>query len=458
MGKVEDYEDLDRYEDVFGQLPMLQAYSHIIFTFPMPDGITQDQIIHDLEAAMIKVKTKLPWMAAQVVNVGKRSGSSGIYKLAPCPPPEQHVDVKDVSDAFPPYVEVKELKAPMHMLDSELLTPCSSFPRQFEGTDKDPARVVRLQASFLKGGVFLDFVTHHNFTDAGGHFWFLRLIAMAMRGEEFSESFLEQANRDRRNLFPLLGSDEPMLDHSHLKRPPITESTPIVRPDPAKWHFFHISAENMAGLKDLASQPDGFDPSVPFISTDDAISAFCWQRFSTVRLRRLPTADVMARFSRAIDARKVLNISTDYMGDVIHNVVTWISVKDLTEAPLSTIASHMRKRLNDTNNTYHARSFATFIAREPDKSTIAYGGRINPDLDIGSSSVRGAHVYEVFGKLGRPDFVRRPNLRGLSFPGLLTLLPQTPDGGCDFIAGLLDRDLEVLLEDPEWKKYMEYIG
>lgn len=142
---------------------------------------------------------------------------------------------------------------PIQMLDSELITPCSSFPRQIEGADEDPARVVRLQVSFLEGGVFLDFVTHHNMTDAGGHFWFLRLIAMAMRGEDFPEAFLGQANRDRRKLFPLLSADEPMLDHSHLKRPPITDSTPIIRPDPAKWHLFHLTAEKMAEIKKLAS-------------------------------------------------------------------------------------------------------------------------------------------------------------------------------------------------------------
>lgn len=117
---------------------------------------------------------------------------------------------------------------------------------------------------------------------------------------------------------------------------------------------------------------------------DDAISAFCWQHFTAVRLWHLQTVDIdtMARFSCAIDTGKILGISTDYMGDVIHNVVTWISLRDLTEAPLSTIVSRMRSRLNEPNNPYHARSFATFITQEPDKSTIAYNGRINLDLEI----------------------------------------------------------------------------
>ncbi|KAH8689528.1 trichothecene biosynthesis acetyltransferase [Talaromyces proteolyticus] len=457
VDKEKEWQDLNRYQDVFGQLPMLQAYSHIILTFSMPQNVSQEEIIKDIENAMRKVEEKVPWMAAQIVNVGKAPGYSGVNKYAPCPPAERPVVVKDVSDAFPTYAEVKRLKAPINMLDSAFLSPCSSFPQPFHGSEEDPARVIRLQVSFINGGIFLNFVLHHATGDAGGHFWLARMIAMAMRGEEFPESFLEEANRDRRKLFPLLGPDEPMLDHSHLLRPPITADNPIVTPTTTTWHFFRLTAAKMAKLKDLASQKEGFEPGVPYITTDDAISAFCWQRFITARLPRLDL-NTVAKFSRTIDGRKSLGISSNYLGDVIHNVQTHVSVKDLTEKPLSTIASRMRKRLNEVSNAYHVRSFASFIMSQPDKSTITYGGRVNTETDIGSSSVRAAELYFDFGKLGRPDFVRRPCLKGVSCPGLLAFLPQNPDGDCDFIAALTEADVAVLNKDPVWTSYVEYIG
>jgi hypothetical protein len=457
MDKQKEWQNLDRYQDVFGQLPMLQAYSHLILTFPMPENVSREEVVKDLETAMAKVRRNLPWMGAQIINVGKRPGNSGVNKYAPNPLPEHNIAVKDVSSEFPTYAEVKRVKAPIYMLDSAFLSPCSSFPQPFQGSEEDPAQAIRLQVSFINGGVFLDFVIHHATMDAGGHFWLARLVAMSLRGEEFPESFLEEANRDRRNLFPLLGPDEPMLDHSHLKRPPITADNPIVAPTTTTWHFFRLSAAKMAALKNLASQKEEYEPGVPYITTDDAISAFCWQRFIAVRQSRLDP-NTMAKFSRTIDGRKSLGISSNYLGDVIHNVQTIVSVKDLVEKPLANIASRMRKRLNEVSNAYHIRSFASFIMSQPDKSTITYGGRVNTETDIGSSSVRAAELYFDFGKLGRPDFVRRPCLKGVSCPGLLAFLPQNLDGDCDFVAALTEEDVAKLNVDPVWTQYVEYIG
>ncbi|PYH28467.1 uncharacterized protein BO87DRAFT_431454 [Aspergillus neoniger CBS 115656] len=91
-------------------------------------------------------------------------------------------------------------------------------------------------------------------TDAGGLFGFVRLVSMAMWGQQFSDSLLEQVNRDRHNLIPLSSSGEPILDHSHHTRPPITDAQPVVRPDQPSGIFLRFTAANVAELKDLASQ------------------------------------------------------------------------------------------------------------------------------------------------------------------------------------------------------------
>lgn len=454
--KMEKYEDLDRYQDILGQLPMLQCYSHILYMFPMPEGATREEVICDLEEAVTKVRDKVPWMGSRVINVGKKPGNSCLYRVLACPRPENPIDVEEVSNALPPYAIIKERKAPISVIDSELLTPVSAFPQMFEDSDEDPAHVVRLQASFIEGGLILDFALQHNMGDAGGHFGFVKLVAMAMRGEEFPDSLLEQANRDRRNLFPLLSPDEPMLDHSHHKRPPVAADAPLVRPEPARYHILRFTAAKTGKLKELASSPEGLDPDVPFISTDDALSAFFWQRYTTVRSHRFPP-ETKSRFSRAIDGRRLVGVAPDYMGDVIHNASTWLSFQELTESPLPTIASHLRERLNGTSSAYHVRSFATFIAREADKSTITYGGPLNPDTDVGCSSVRGrTDLYPGFGTLGKPDFIRRPPT--VPFPSLVVFFSGDSGAYCDASACLSDADLEALNADPEWNKYVEYIG
>nr|QNC49727.1 Hfaza2E [Hypoxylon fragiforme] len=452
-----DYCDLDRYRDpAISQLPMLQVYSHILYYFPMPNGVSREHIIQEFEAAITKVRQEVPWMGARVVNVGKTDTNSGTYKPIACPLPKNAIDVADYTDEIPEYAAIRAKRAPLSMIDTERLTPVSGFPKKFEDSDEDPAHVVRLQASFIRGGVVVDFAFQHNMGDASGHFGFVKLIATAMRGEEFPPSFLEKANLDRRNAIPLLGPNEPVLDHSHHKRPPVTDSTPFVPRKDARYHVFRFTPANMAKIKDMANQCQGFDPEVPFISTDDAVCAFCWQHFIAIRKDRFPP-DTMSRFGRQIDGRKLVGLPPDYMGEVAHTMSAWMTFQQLTEAPLSTVASYLRKRLNETNNLHHLRSFATFIARDPDKSTITWAGQFNPDVDIGCSSIRTlAGVFPEFGKLGKPEFIRRPP--SVPFPSTLVLYPGSPEGDCDAIACLTDADFEALSANPEWTKYVEHIG
>lgn len=56
----------------------------------------------------------------------------------------------------------------------------------------------------------------------------LRLLATLMRGEEIPPLAIEQGNRDRRNMIPLLKSTEPLRDHSHLRRAKPGRSKPLL--------------------------------------------------------------------------------------------------------------------------------------------------------------------------------------------------------------------------------------
>lgn len=453
-----EYHDLDRYQDVLGQLPMLQTYSHILYFFPMPQDVSKEQIVHDLEAAITKVRQRVPWMGARVINTGKCVGNSGVYRPVKCQLPHPAVEVKDVENALAQYSEFRERKAPLSMINTKLLTPVVGFPQRFEDSDEHPAHVIRVQVNFLQGGVIVDFAIEHNMGDAGGHFGMVKLVAMAMRGEEFPDTLLQQANRDRRDIVPLLEPHEELLEHSHHLRPIPTASAPLTtsEPEPARYHIFRFTLAKMAKLKELASQSDGFDPDVPFISTDDALCAFCWQRFIKARKTRFP-ADTMSRFGRQIDGRRLICLSPDYMGDVICTVCTWMTFHELTESPLSTVACQLRKELNKANNAYYLRSFATFIAREPDKSIITYGGKFDPRIESGCSSVRAlSGIFPSFGKLGTPDFIRRPP--SIPFPSVVVFFPGTPEGDCDASICLTNAEFELLSNDKEWTEYVEYIG
>ncbi|RAH53957.1 hypothetical protein BO85DRAFT_452805 [Aspergillus piperis CBS 112811] len=343
--KPSQYEDLSRYEDVLGQLPMLQVYTHILLLFSMPEGITRDDIVSDLISAVAMIREKVSWMAEKVINVDKSPGNSGRYIVVPCPAPGRLIEVKDVSRELPPYQVIQRLKAPNYLLDSNLLAPTTAFPQRFEDLEEDPSRVIRLQANFVEGGVLIDFATQHNMTDGGGVFGFARLVAQAMRGEKFSSDLLEKINCDRRNVVPLLRPDEPMLDHSHYLRPPGTDVQLMEWPESAQWHVVRLAATKVTDLKTQATPPPGeSDPEVLFITGDDAISAFFWKKLTMMRQRR-NTPDTRSRFSRAVDGRKVMGVPAEYMGDLVHNVATWLTFGELIDLPLHAIAFHLRREM-----------------------------------------------------------------------------------------------------------------
>ncbi|KAK3376230.1 transferase family-domain-containing protein [Lasiosphaeria ovina] len=469
MGSVqveEDYGNLDRYQDVLGQLPMLQVYSHVLYFFAMPEGVTAQDVVHDLEIAVTKVRRQVPWMGARIVSEGKGPGNSGLYRPVACAPPQPAIDVKFIPDDanHPSYAELRTRKAPQSMIHTELLTPVPAFPQKFEDSDESPAHVVRVQASFIRGGVIVDFAIAHNIADAGGHFGLVKLVAAAMRGEPFAPELLALANHDRRGLPQLLGPDEPLLDHSRHKRAsvPLANPSPSPSPEPARYHVFRFSPQSMARLKALASQheptspSDTAPPAPAFISTDDALCAFIWKHLISVRQsRHAPTT--RSRFGRQMDGRRLVGLGPDYMGEMAHNAECVLTFGELATLSVGAIAGRLRAALNAANTLYHLRSFATFVAREEDKSAITYAGEFRGETDVGCSSIRALRgVFPGFGRLGTPEFVRRPP--SVPFASTVVLFPGSEAGDCDAVACLTDRDFEVLRGDGEWNGFVEYIG
>ncbi|KAH0393085.1 hypothetical protein KCU89_g12782, partial [Aureobasidium melanogenum] len=180
-------------------------------------------------------------------------------------------------------------------------------------------------------------------------------------------------------VIPLYGPDEPIRDHSYLKASAITSKPTALAP--AKWAQIRFLRKTVASLKQLATERDGYDQTVPFISAGDAD----------------PTAT--SKFSRTTDPRGVLGVPNFYMGQMVYLSPTWLTCQELVDLPLSAVASKLRKNLNDVNNEKSVRSYATYIASVPNKTTLAYTGPFNGALDISSSSMAQAALVFKFGAL-----------------------------------------------------------
>jgi hypothetical protein len=451
-----------RFEDVLGQFPQLKTYNHGTLIFPLPDNVSRESVVEALENATAKITTAIPWLSEQVIRVGVEPGDSGRFELAPWPkdaPKNTLIRVKDCSSLMPTYAELSKAQAPAYMLDGNLICPVPGFPMSYDESI-GPAPACLIQATFIDGGVLLTFSNQHNVMDGSGTFQIIAMLSKVMSGSELSPSAIAEGNRDRKTVVPLYNLGESIKDHNHMiiKSPPSAVSTTVqpISPSSSSWAYVRFLKSAVPKIKAQATDPEGFDESVPFISSNDAISAFYWKRLAIARVANGQDPSTRSKFSRAIDGRAAVGVSHEYMGQLVYFSATYLTYQEIVDLPLSTIASRMRKSLNEANNEHSVRSYATFLSGIKDKTKLAYGGPFNRTTDIASSSMAQAAVLLEFGVLGIPTLVRRPNLAPI--PGTLYFFPPEASGDLNLLVCLNEQEREALKADKEWSECTEYIG
>ncbi|KAL9083511.1 MAG: hypothetical protein Q9165_008492 [Trypethelium subeluteriae] len=446
------------YQDVMGQFPQLKTYNHGTALFRIEDDAARDSIVRDLEEATAKIEAAIPWLAQQVVHEDIRPGYSGTFRVAPWPnnlPPNRLLRVKDCTELCPSYEELSQAQCAVQMLDGNLICPVPGFPMTYDESKMGPAPACLITINFIRHGVLLTFSNQHNVMDGTGIFQVVGLLALILNGKPIPQEAIEQGNRDPSTVVPLYHSDEPIRDHSYLKAAPAS-STPPPALAPAKWAQIRFLRKTVPSLKQMATDPKGNDAAVPFISAGDAISALYWKCLAQARIAKGQDPRATSKFSRSIDSRGALKVPTSYMGQMVYFAPTWLTHQELVDLPLSAIASHLRRSLNEVNNEHAVRSYATYIAGVPDKTTLAYTGPFNRALDIPSSSMAQAALVLKFGALGYPEYIRRPNLTPI--PGTLYFYPPEASGDLNLLVCLNEHEMEFLKKDPVWSTCTEFIG
>ena len=456
-------DDEDIYQDVVSQFPFLNGYTHLILGFQLAPDTSRDGVVAALRHGIDQLVSQMPWLGGQVVHVPGGPGDSGVYHPAPWPAdatPNDIVRVKDCDDLMPPMARLVRAHGPIEQLDGQVLAPWPGLPlpHGLKGT----VPIIALQANFIKGGLLLNSSLHHNIIDGTGIIQFMRLLATAMKGGEISAEDIEQANRDRTRVLPLLRRGEPVKDHSHLRRPPgFVPNNPAT---PPKWCYFKLP---LASLRTLQKSATSTSPSAIPVSENDVICAFCWQRISAVRLTHATpklTHDTVSRFLRAIDGRMVMGVPFSYMGHMVYHASTRLPLGQVVSGPLAHVAQTLRRELNAANTTWGLRSYATVMAHTADKSTLLYGGVADCNIDLGATGMvtgmgdsrEGASAVPSYGPLlGEAKFLRRPRVTPL--PGSITI--QSAESGSIPIALCLpELTIEGLKKDAQWKQYMRHIG
>ncbi|KAL8383395.1 hypothetical protein RB595_006921 [Gaeumannomyces hyphopodioides] len=453
--------------DVLGSLPMLRRYSLISLFFPLADDTTgaQDEVVARLQQALACLAGDVPWLAGRVVFEGSDATRSGtrhivshqgtipllVKRLGPTPAADHA--------GFPSFAQLQDADFPMTSLDPDVLVPHIAV--SWDSTNPDAvAPVLVLQANFIDGGLVLTVCSNHTTMDMTGLGIVIGYIAKACRGESLTSEEVAQANQDRRDAVPLLGDDYqpgPELDDSLVK--PATDTPKVPggpHAKPAKWAYFKFGGPALAELKREASKQD----AVPYITTDDAVSALCWQRIQAARRATLGAAAAAAaaesQLCRTISMRKALGLE-GYTGHVVD--CAYARVADVCDLPLGAVAASLRGLVRDEDALRrHFCAYATVLDRLHDKSAIVNGARLDPRADVVVSSYTNLRsCADSFGPLlGAPVAARRPRMP--PWPGLLYLMPKDAEGGIAVAACLAEDEIEVLRRDEEMARYAVYIG
>ncbi|KIW14827.1 hypothetical protein PV08_07612 [Exophiala spinifera] len=446
--------DFTHLQDVMGNLPMLKRYIVLCLCFRLPETYSSNEIESTLAVGLLRLAKAFPFLAGQVIMEGRRQGCSGRPKIIPL---DERIslnvnDIRESHPAFPSLSELSTTKYPFTSLDPAIILPpiASSWPED-PNDFSQIAPVLILQANLVHGGLLLTFSCNHMTADMTGMGMIISLFAKACRLECFTDEEIEQGNQPRGNIVPLLGDEyEPSNELEDVmvsplrmeeKNNPANCSEAATKPKPAStavWAYFTITSSNLARLKTAASH----QTLVPYITTDDAVGALCWQAILRARANRLGS-HATSTFARPISARRYLGLSSLYLGHMVD--VVYGSNVDVYELPLGDVAARLRMLLqSDEKITRHVRAFATMLDRVDDKNQL-----VNVTQTSGAVRSRSGRCLEC-------HVARRPRMGAA--PSLLYLMPKDKDGGMAVAMCLNDDDLMALRKDEDFIKFADYVG
>ncbi|KAL4962181.1 uncharacterized protein BDV14DRAFT_110132 [Aspergillus stella-maris] len=504
-------------QDILGQLPLLKSYTHILLCFPLPDS-DREPVLRSLQNATKRLIAAFPFLAGVVVHGDIAPGHSGTFSVdgfstrsgnardEGTSPHERNnnnglsdenatriLHVKDLSALLPPYSAICDARAPPSMLPGTLVAPPRpAFPRVYP---ESTAPVLEIQVSLVKDGLLLTIAAQHNVIDATGIFYIAHVLSRLMdkdntspspnadtRSAPIPEAEIKLGNAERGNLIPLLPDEMPLPDEVEMFTREYPKPLPQSILQQFKWYLVHFSDESLKGTHEEAlSRPQDFIERGEKVSLNDALTAFVWKALTTVRSKHAQnsydTTEVESgesdetQLTRAADLRRPMGLSPAYMGHMVRTANLRLSTKAVTSSSLSYLSSVLRQCLKAHTTKESISAYATLIHRTADKSKLLYAGGFNPLHDFSVSSV--AHIdMPSFGKLGKPDFVRRPTFGAL--PGGMYIGPGSGSrgmgkggvgekegtgtgAGLDAVLCLRGWEMDALRNDPLWRGRVEFI-
>lgn len=475
-------------------------FNALILGFPCPSS-EKDQTLSILQRSLSQTVAERPYLAAEMVCENSDNPPDnmrpGDLWLEECQgTPDIEIVVNDMTgpdhEWSHSYEELREAGMPLSALNAKLLAPLSGY--------KTSNKVMAAQANFIDGGCLLSVYFLHTFVDGWGACMVMgawahnsrslqapslgslgslgshplaRLTAPATRTPQVPDvlststatsSISRRAEyerlKKRPELWQLLGLDW----RPAPKAPSVQEFAPSTMT--MNTSIFTATAETLAKLKTdtLPASPGGHDNALPWISTKDALAALLWRSIMKARFPSPLTVEdgkpVNSIVAVAIDARSALGIPTDYIGNVIFESMTELSIESLKDPQvhLASIATRLRASLQAAKEPARLRDAVALASSIPDARRLAFAFSDWVGADLIVTSWIDMPFYEqewgpIFGKTGKAEFFRMPKGQ---FEGICSVQPRHPDGSVDIVIGLNAEQMKRLRADATFGKYLAF--
>lgn len=447
--------------EIFAQQPSAAVATPFLLCYKTDETVDADEIVEKLDAGRLSLHEALPWTSGEVIRDQTGPTESGVFKIrhAAAPP---RVIVKDLRDdpSIPSMQELQKAEFPASMLDETIFSPFSVLPgKEPQATLRN--RVLVLQANLIRGGVLLNICGHHSVLDGTGQEQVTYLLNKACQGQPLTPEEIRIGNLPRENIIELFPDDWQPVNSPYLKPAGDKPNTSWAKDEndettsPLIWINISFSRESLEEVKNEAHR----GLSTGFVSTDDALTALVWQSLCRARVPRLKqtTPTIMGR---AINPRRYLDVPPTYPGYISNMAYTTKSLHSMTESTLGQVAAELRTAVDPKLSKLSdlTREFATLIHRAEDKDTVSLGNCLDLDHDLMVSSWAAMRCYEFdFGMgLGLPVTFRRTKM--VPVPNLIFFLPKDASGCIVVNMCIREDDLERLQRDPEFNRYVRFIG
>ena len=502
-------------------------YMGLHFFIALQKGITFEQGFKNLQAGLRRAMQLIPALEGKIMDcseqeVGYKKGdicvtmppllssvSSDSDRANPSTEPRQLV-YKDLSNALPPFEELRNSGFVPSAFKDELVLAGSAFPPL-------PADILIAQANFVKGGCILATNFHHCCFDGVGVMVALQVWAESCRylqgdmsatcswldSESFNHSLPEILHNQEGysgradevdpavwGFLPFEAPEEPLGIHTNgtskieksrlpqdraLPPAPVFPRKFVWPPRPAEnslsTTMFLIPPENVQKLKETVMA----DPEAKgaITSVSDIVQAFFWRsaiksRYRVAKELRGETfgPDDVSILELPVDGRPYFSslLPSSYMGSMLILNRPNLPVETLCSPTTSIgrIAYLLREAAARITPSLVHDAF-TLLQSLPDHSnfSIACAGLTGMNAMISNlmlfSTSEISFGDKIFADGGSPAAMRPQIERGHRRFRFLVIYPMKSDGGVELVMGTNPEELEMLKTDEEFIKYANLV-